>query len=132
MFTLCGTCIRWKSQLQSIVALSTTEAEYVAATETIKEFLWLKSLLCEPNELHDPVVVYCDSQRVIYLCKNPVFHDMTKHIDVRFHFIRDIVRKESILLEKISTQFNRADMRTNVLPLSKFKSCLNIQSIDIG
>jgi transposase InsO family protein len=132
VFTLCGACISWKSQLQSIVALSTTEAEYVAATEAIKESLWLKGLLCELNELHDPVVVYCDSQSAIHLCKNPVFHDRTKHIDIRMHFIRDIVHKESILLEKIPTQFNPADMGTKVLPLSKFKSCLQILRIDSG
>lgn len=107
VFTLCSTCISWKSQLQSIVALSTTEV--------VKESLWLKCLLCELNALH-----------------NPVFHDRTKHIDVRLHFIRDIVHKESILFEKIPTQFNPMDMGAKVLPLSKFKSCLQILKIDTG
>ncbi|KAL0331709.1 UNVERIFIED_CONTAM: Retrovirus-related Pol polyprotein from transposon TNT 1-94 [Sesamum angustifolium] len=67
VFTLCGACISWKSQLQNIVDLSTTEAEYIAILKLLKKLFGAK------------------------LCKNPVFHDRTKHIDVRYHFIRDIV-----------------------------------------
>lgn len=132
VFTLCGTCISWKSQLQPVVALSTTEAEYVAATKAIKEALWLKGLLSEINELSNPVTLYSDSQSAIHLCKNPVFHERTKHIDVKLHFIRDIVAKDTLLLEKIATQFNPADMGTKVLPLVKFKSCLQILKVDTG
>lgn len=132
MFTLCDTCVSWKSQLQSIIALSTNEAEYVAATEAIKEASWLKGLLCELNVLSHPVVVYSDSQSAIHLCKNPVFHERTKHIDVRMHFIRDIILKNSVVLEKIPTEFNPADMGTKVLPLNKFKSCLKMLKIDAG
>ncbi|KAL0331955.1 UNVERIFIED_CONTAM: Retrovirus-related Pol polyprotein from transposon TNT 1-94 [Sesamum calycinum] len=82
VFTLCGACISWKSQLQNIVALSTTEAEYIATTEAFKEAIWLKGILTE----------------------------RTKHIDVRYHFIRDIVGKEIINLEKINSDNNPADM----------------------
>lgn len=58
MFTLCCTCVSWKSQLQPIVAMSTIEVEYVAATEVIKEALWLKGLLIEINMITEPVIVY--------------------------------------------------------------------------
>ncbi|KAL0345495.1 UNVERIFIED_CONTAM: Retrovirus-related Pol polyprotein from transposon TNT 1-94 [Sesamum radiatum] len=91
VFTLCGACISWKSQLQNIVALPTTEAEYIATTEALKEAIWLKGLLDEIGFLKHKVTVFSDSQSSIQLCKNPIFHDRTKHIDVRYHFIKDIV-----------------------------------------
>lgn len=115
VFTLGGSCISWKSQLQPIVALSTTESEYIVITEAMKEALWLKGVAGELKFLKDPVVVCSDSQSAIQVCKNPVFHDKTKHIDVRFHFIRDIVEKGEVLLEKIHTDRNPADMGTKCL-----------------
>ncbi|KAL0405967.1 UNVERIFIED_CONTAM: Retrovirus-related Pol polyprotein from transposon TNT 1-94 [Sesamum latifolium] len=110
VFTLGGACISWKSQLQNIVALSTTEAEYIATTEALKEAIWLKGLRDEIDFLKHKVTVFSDSQSSIQLCKNPVFHDRTKHIDVRYHFIRDIVSKGFINLEKIKSEENPADM----------------------
>ncbi|KAK4402370.1 Retrovirus-related Pol polyprotein from transposon TNT 1-94 [Sesamum angolense] len=86
IFTLCGSCITWKSQLQQIVALSTTEAEYIAATEAFKEALWLEGIVKEIGFLKQKVTIFSDSQSAIQLCKNPVFHDRTKHIDVRNPF----------------------------------------------
>ncbi|KAK4395154.1 Retrovirus-related Pol polyprotein from transposon TNT 1-94 [Sesamum angolense] len=110
VFTLCGACISWKSQLQNIVALSTTEAEYIATTEAFKEAIWLKGILTEIGFLNKKVTIFSDSESSIQLCKNPVFHDRTKHIDVKYHFIRDIVGKEIINLEKINSDNNPADM----------------------
>ncbi|KAL2242583.1 UNVERIFIED_CONTAM: Retrovirus-related Pol polyprotein from transposon TNT 1-94 [Sesamum indicum] len=126
MFTFCNSCISWKSQLQHIVALSTTEAEYIATTEAFKEALWLSGLLSEIGFLKEKPVIFSDSQSAIQLCKNPVFHDRTKHIDVRYHFIRDIVGKNEIRLEKISSDENPADMGTKCLPIEKFCKCLKI------
>ncbi|KAL7132213.1 hypothetical protein ABFS83_12G056700 [Erythranthe nasuta] len=124
VFTLCGSCISWKSQLQRIVALSTTEAEYIAATEAIKEAIWLKGILKEIGFFKGEVVVYSDSQSGIQLCKNPVFHGRTKHIQIKYHFIRKIVDRGKIRLEKIQSEFNPADMGTKCLPIDKFRSCL--------
>ncbi|KAL2230353.1 UNVERIFIED_CONTAM: Retrovirus-related Pol polyprotein from transposon TNT 1-94 [Sesamum indicum] len=124
MFTFCGSCISWKSQLQHIVALSTTEAEYIATTEAFKEALWLSGLLTEIGFLKEKPVIHSDSQSSIQLCKNPVFHDRIKHIDVRYHFIRDIVSKELIRLEKISSEENSAHMGTKCLPLEKFSTTM--------
>ena len=129
VFTLCESCISWKSQLQHIVALSTTESEYIAATEAIKEALWFKGLLSELCVLNDNVTVYSDSQSAIHLCKNPVFHKHTKHIDVRLHFIRDIVSQNIIRLEKVLSEYNPADMGTKTLPVTKFRSCLDLLNI---
>ncbi|KAL2235785.1 UNVERIFIED_CONTAM: Retrovirus-related Pol polyprotein from transposon TNT 1-94 [Sesamum indicum] len=113
IFSLCGSCISWKSQLQHIVALSTTEAEYIATTEAFKEAIWLEGLVKEIDFLKSKGTIFSDSQSSIELCKNYVFHDRTKHIDVRYHFIRDIVVKELIKLEKIKTENNPADMGTH-------------------
>ncbi|KAK4411823.1 Retrovirus-related Pol polyprotein from transposon TNT 1-94 [Sesamum angolense] len=75
IFTLCGSCITWKSQLQQIVALSITEAEYIAATEVFKEALWLEGLVKEVGSLKQKITIFSDSQSAIQLCKNPIFHD---------------------------------------------------------
>ncbi|KAL0430515.1 UNVERIFIED_CONTAM: Retrovirus-related Pol polyprotein from transposon TNT 1-94 [Sesamum radiatum] len=129
VFTLCCACISWKSQLQNIVVLSTTEAEYIATTEALKEAIWLKGLLDEIGFLKHKVTVFSDSQSSIQLCKNPVFHDRTKHIDVIYHFIRDIVGKEVVNLIKIKSKDNPTDMGTKSLPIEKFKHCLNILNL---
>ena len=128
VFTLCGACISWKSQLQPIVALSTTESEYI--TEALKEAIWLKGLISEIGMSKGDVVVFSDSQSGIQLAKNPVFHDRTKHIDVRFHFIRDVIARNVVHLEKIPSEFNPADMGTKCLPVSKFQSCIKSLNFD--
>ncbi|CAL8991208.1 unnamed protein product, partial [Prunus brigantina] len=91
---------------------STTEAEYMAVTEAIKEAIWLQGLLDDLGVQQDHVDVHCDSQSAIYLAKNQVHHARTKHIDVRFHFVREIIDEGDILLQKIGTADNPADMLT--------------------
>ena len=131
-FTVCKSCISWKSQLQHIVALSTTESEYIAITEAMKEAIWLKGVLSELKFLVHIPSVFSDSQSAIQLCKNPVFHDRTKHIDVRFHFIRDVVEKGEVSLNKIHTDQNPADMGTKCLSVEKLLSCIKHLHFDIG
>ncbi|XP_060670860.1 secreted RxLR effector protein 161-like [Ziziphus jujuba] len=82
VFTLGGNCISWKFQLQPVVALTTTESEYMVATEATKEAIWLKGLLTEFKALNQEAILYSDSQSAIHLCKNPVFHERSKHIQV--------------------------------------------------
>lgn len=86
-FNLVGHCISWKLQLQLVVALSTTEPEYIVATEAIKEVIWLQVLLTELHLIHSKATIYTDSQSCLHLCKNPVYHERTKQIDVKYHFI---------------------------------------------
>ncbi|KAK3025748.1 hypothetical protein RJ639_040440 [Escallonia herrerae] len=83
--------ISWKVTLQTIFALSTTEAEYIATTEAVKEAIWLKGLVGDLGLKQESSTVYCDSQCAIHLTKNQMFHERTKHVDVRFHCIRDVV-----------------------------------------
>ncbi|KAL5548154.1 hypothetical protein UlMin_003385 [Ulmus minor] len=104
MFCINDCCISWKSQLQPIVALSTTETEYIAATEAINEAIWLQGLLQELKMWKEKAVVYFDSQSAIHLCKNHVFHERTKHVDVRYHFIREKVTNGVIKVDKVSSE----------------------------
>ncbi|KAL5565857.1 hypothetical protein UlMin_029021 [Ulmus minor] len=112
VFTLFGCTVSWKAQLQPVVALSTTEAEYIAATEGVKEAMWLKGLVGELGCVHDKVEVFCDNQSSIHLTKNQMFHERTKHIDIKLHFIRDVVSRGIVTVEKIHTDENPADMLT--------------------
>ena len=91
MFTLSGALISWKSTLQSTFALSTTKAEYMALTEAIKKAIWLGGLLDELGVGQKQIFIYSNSQSAICLAKNPLFHVRTKHIDVSYQFVQDII-----------------------------------------
>ncbi|KAG8472381.1 hypothetical protein CXB51_035329 [Gossypium anomalum] len=133
VFTIGGCAISWKATLQTTVALSTTEAEYMAITEACKEAIWLKGLFSELNEDLQISTVFCDSQSAIFLTKDQMFHERTKHIDVRYHFVRDIIARGDIVVSKISTHENPADMMTKSLPITKFEHCLDlIQGPSLG
>jgi hypothetical protein len=114
------------------VALSTTESEYIATTEAIKESIWVKGVLEELRLLDSKPVIYSDSQSCVHLCRNPMFHDRTKHIEIKYHFIRDKVTQGHINIDKVPTEENPADMGTKVITLSKFKHCLNLIGLDQG
>jgi len=111
------------------VALSTTEAEYMAITEVVKEAIWLHGLLKDLGVVQKQLELYSDSQSVIHLAKNQVFHARTKHIDVRYYFVREILEEEEIVLQKIHTTENLADMLTKVVTRAKFEHCLDLVNI---
>ncbi|KAI3780212.1 hypothetical protein L2E82_10183 [Cichorium intybus] len=129
VFTLNGCAISWKAQLQSTVALSSTEAEYMAITEAVKEDIWLKGLFREFDGRIKVTTVFCDNQSAIFLSKDQMFHDRTKHTDIRYHFVRDIIEKGDCVIEKIDTNYNPADVLTKSLPISKFKLCLDLMGL---
>eukprot|EP00253_Pinus_taeda_P008986 PITA_08986 len=112
VFTLVGGAISWMSKLQETIALSTTEAEYIDALDAIKEAIWLKGLLDEIGRTQEKVNVLCDSQSAIHLATNPAYHSKTKHIDVRYHFMRHVIDGRKVALEKIHTGENCADIFT--------------------
>lgn len=126
VFTLGGCAISWKAQLQSTVALSTTEAEYMAVTEGLKEAIWLKGLFGELDESRNVTTVFCDNQSAIFLAKDQMFHDRTKHIDVRYHFVREVIARGDFKVSKIHTNDNPVDVFTKCLPVAKFSLCLNL------
>ena len=129
VFTIAGGPVSWRSTLQSTVALSTTEPEYMAVTEAFKEAIWLHGLVEDLGIVQKQVEVFCDSQSAICLAKNQVYHGRTKHIDVRFHFIREIVDEGNILLQKIRTADNPVDMLTKMVTGIKFQHCLDLINI---
>ena len=129
IFSVGGCAISWKATLQATVALSTTEAEYMAITEACKEAIWLKGLLSELSEDLQITTVFCDTQSAIFLTKDQMFHERTKHIDVRYHFVREIIARGDIVVSKVSTHHNPADMMTKSLPVAKFEHCLNLVGV---
>ena len=109
-----------------MVALSTTKAEYINLTEAINEALWLKGLVQELDVSLAAVEVNCDSQSTIHLSKNQNFHERTKQIDVRLHFIRDMLSRDE---EKVATEENTVNMITKSLSSSKFHHRLELLEV---
>ena len=124
VFTLGGTTISWASNLQKIVTFSTTEAEYVTATEARKEIIWLHGFLDELGTKQEMGILHSDSQSVIFLAKNSAFHSKSKHIQTKYHFIHYLVEDKLIILEKICGSKNLADMLTKGVTIEKLKLCV--------
>jgi hypothetical protein len=120
-FSLGSVVISWFSRKQTSVALSSAEAEYIAANLANCESIWLCKLLTGlfGQEL-EPTVIHYDNQSWIKLSENPVFHDKSKHIEIRYHFIRDKVQKGAIQLQYIPTDEQLADIFTKPLAKGKF------------
>nr|KYP59970.1 Retrovirus-related Pol polyprotein from transposon TNT 1-94 [Cajanus cajan] len=126
-----GGAVAWQSRLQRCVTLSTTEAEFIAITEACKELLWLKKFLQELGFVQDKYPLFVDSQSAIHLGKNPTFHSRSKHIDVRYHWIRDALDAKLLELAKIHTDDNGANMMTKALPRGKFEICFEIAGLAV-
>ena len=97
--------------------------------EAVKKAIWLQGLLQNMGLIQEHINVYCDRQSAIHLIKNQVYHARTKHINVRFHFVQEIIDEREILLQKIKITENPADMLTKVLTTIKFEYCLNLVNI---
>ena len=121
-FLIDGGAVSWFSRKQEIVTLSTAEAEYVAATHAAKEAIWLKRLITEIFNFPDePITLHCDNQSAIALTKDNIAHSRTKHIDIRYHFIRYSVQDGKINITYCPTNENVADTLTKPLPSIKAK-----------
>jgi len=123
VFTFCGAAISWSSKLQPTVAVSTTEAEYMAAAQAVKEALWLRKLIMEFELQFGTMRIYSDNQGAIKLLKHPVASVKSKHIDVIHHFARERVARKEVQFEYISTDLMIADCMTKALAASKFVFC---------
>lgn len=113
--------ITWSSQRQNAVSLSTVEAEYIALAHGTKEAVWLKRLLNELKMNCDVVPMYIDNQSAIKLAKNSDFHKRSKHIDVRFHYVRDVLNRNEIKIFYVPSENQLVDIFTK--PLSKHQFC---------
>eukprot|EP00253_Pinus_taeda_P028941 PITA_28941 len=123
VFNLFGGVVSWMSKKQSIVALSTTEAEYIAATHASKEAVWLQRLCSSMGLVQGAISIYCDSQSAIFLENNPVYHSKTKHIDVQYHFVRDMIEDKKVSLVKVDTLQNITDALTKSVSSEMFSWC---------
>ena len=116
VFMLGMGAISWNSKRQPTIALSTTEAEYMAMSQCTKEAIWLRQLLADVGLVQEgSTQILCDNQGAIALAKNPTHHSRTKHIDVQHHFIRERVEDEVIELKYVPTQAMVADVLTKSL-----------------
>ncbi|TXG53180.1 hypothetical protein EZV62_022349 [Acer yangbiense] len=129
VFTCADGPISWRSMLQPTTALSTTEAEYMAITKASKEATWLRGLVNDMGLKQNSVLLRCDSQSTVALTKNQVFHARTKHIDTRFHRIRDWIASGEVSIEKVHMDENASDMLTKPVTKDKFKHCLSLLNL---
>eukprot|EP00253_Pinus_taeda_P033092 PITA_33092 len=122
IFSIGSTSISCYSRKQRSVALSSAEAEYMAASLAACEAIWMRKILVGLfGSYLDPTVIYCDNQSYIKLPANPVFHDRSKHIDIKYHHIRDCVQRRVMLLSYIPTEDQDADILAKALTRSKFE-----------
>jgi transposase InsO family protein len=133
VFLLAGGAISWQSKKQKTVALSSTEAEYMAAAQSTKEALWWRSTIQGLGySIDQPTPLYCDNQGAIALAKNPEHHNRTKHIDIQYHFIRERVADHSVRLVFVGSEDMIADALTKALdpqPYSKILKKLGMEGI---
>ena len=114
--------VSWFSKKQNCVSLSTAEAEYIAAGSSCSQMLWMKQMLTEYNVTQDVMTLYCDNLSTINISKNSIQHSRTKHIDIRHHFIRDLVEEKTIKLEHVATELQLADIFTKALDANQFEN----------
>ena len=121
LFELSGAAVNWRSKKQSCVALSTAEAEYMALVSAAQEAVWMQSLQNNLNEASvKSTLIYEDNQSITCMGKNPQYHGRAKHIDIKFHYIREQVEKKAIQLESCESKNMVADMLTKSLLSSQF------------
>jgi hypothetical protein len=119
-FSLGSSMISWLSTKQTSMALNTSEAKYIAASMASHEAVWLRKLLAGIFDLElEPTLIHCDDQSCAKLTENPVFHDRSKLIEIKYHYIRDMVQRGVVELQYISMDEQIADILTK--PLSRVK-----------
>ena len=132
MIRIGGAPISWQSKRQRTVALSSCEAEYMAAAECSKEIMWLIGIM---NELKLPgipkggVPLFIDNEAALKLTKNPELHARTKHIDIRYHFIREQVQDGKVAPTQVGTKANLADLLTKRLPRETFEELATMSGL---
>ena len=128
--TLLNGAITWSSKRQSTVALSSTESEYMAVTQAVKEALWLQRLFGELTNTTPAVHIRVDNQGAIALSKNPKFHARTKHIDIQHHFVREVLEADrGIQLEYCPTEEMVADVLTKGLARVKHEKFTKMMGV---
>nr|GEX13340.1 retrovirus-related Pol polyprotein from transposon TNT 1-94 [Tanacetum cinerariifolium] len=128
-FLVHGCVVSWKAMVQHMVAVSTTEAKYIALTEAVNEAIWLRGLLENLGVELNTVAINCDNEGAIHLSRNHVFHERTKHINVHYHFIREVLKVKTVKVLKVGTEHNVVDALTNMVPGLKLQHCLKLLNV---
>jgi hypothetical protein len=120
-FTLGSAMVFWCTNKQTSVPLSTAEVEYIALCVAIHKAVWLRKLLADlfGHEM-DSTVIHCDNQSCVKLSENPAFHDKSKHIEIKYHYIRDLVQRK-VHVQYLSTHEQVANVFTKPLARMKFE-----------
>jgi hypothetical protein len=120
-FSLGSTMISWSNRNWGFIAQSNAEAEYIAASASSKEAVWLKKLLSDLFSVElEPTVIHYDNQSCIKLFENPMFHDKSKHIEMRYQYVRDMVQKNILSIQYVPTTEQMTNILTKPLSLKKF------------
>ena len=133
-FYLNGNLITWWSQKQKTIALSSCESEFMASTTAAQQALWLRNLISEiSNKEPTAITLFVDNNSAIALMKNPVFHGRSKHIDIKYHFIRECVERGEIIVKRVGTNEQKADALTKALPVGKLTVMRHLLGVrDLG
>jgi hypothetical protein len=123
VFNLFGGEKSWMRKRQAVVALSATKDEYMASTHASKEAIWLQRLCSCIGLVQQDVRIDCDSHSAIFLAKNLTYHSKTKHIDIQYHFVRDMVEENKVLLMKMDILKNVVDSLTKSVSIKNFSWC---------
>ena len=121
-FYLGNNLVSWMRKKQNSMSLSTVEAEYIVAGSCCAQLLWMKKLLHNYRIPQDTMCVFCDKTSAINLSKNPIQHSKSKYIEIRYHFIQDLVEDKVVYLEFIHTDNQKADIFTKPLDGPWFES----------
>ncbi len=132
-FKLAGAAVSWSSKKQTSVTLSSTEVEYISEAHAAKEAVWLRQLLSELSlNTSSPTILHVDNQSAIVIAKNPEFHDHTKHINVCYHFLWQVIEDGMVELCYIPTGDQVADALTKGLPptsFNKFQDAMGVHCL---
>ncbi|KAH8307514.1 hypothetical protein KR059_008928 [Drosophila kikkawai] len=131
VFFLSGGPISWKSEKQNSVALSSTKAEYMALSSAVKEALHLRRLIIEIGcgRKDTPTIIHGDNLSAQNLARNPVYHARSKHIDIRYHFIREVIQNCDVELKYVPTNDMIADMLTKNLSKIKHEKLIKLMNV---
>ncbi|GJW08911.1 hypothetical protein Tco_1571334 [Tanacetum coccineum] len=124
-----GRLVSWSSKKQKSTAISTTEAEYIALSGCCAQILWMRSQLSDYGFVFNAILMYCDNQGAIALCCNSVQHSRSKHIDIRYHFIKEGVERRIVELYFVETKYQLADIFMKALPRERFKTLLPLLGV---
>ncbi|GKB05424.1 retrovirus-related pol polyprotein from transposon TNT 1-94 [Tanacetum coccineum] len=120
-----GKLVSWSSKKQDCTAMSTAEAEYVSLSACCAQVIWMRTQLLDYGFKYNRIPMYCDSKSAIAISCNPVQHSKTKHIDIRYHFIKEHVERGTVEIYFVETEYQLADLFTKALPKERFEYLLH-------